>query len=261
MPIITLTTDYGTSDHYVAAMKGVLLSLAPKATLVDVTHELPPAGLLPAAFLLSQLPATFPPGTVHLAAIDPTVGTKRAILAARSAGQFFVAPDNGLLTLVQQRWGLEGLTAIHPPPAGRRVSETFHGRDLMAPVAAELANRGRLEEVGFPTDRMELLDVPPAGERDGEFVGQVIHVDRFGNCTTNIPQERVRAMVARSPGLTVLAGDVRIGPPVKTYADVPPGSPLALVGSADLLEVAVNLGSAEKELSLKPGSPVALRYT
>lgn len=263
MAIITLTTDFGTSDHYVAAMKGVLLANSPKSTLVDVTHEVPPAGILPAAFLLAQLPASFPPGSVHLAVIDPTVGTKRAILAAMAADQFFVAPDNGLLTFVQQRWGLEAMIKldIPAPTLGRRISQTFHGRDIMAPAAAELANRGKLAGLGQPTDSMELIDIPRPIERDGDVFGQVIYIDHFGNCTTNVPEATVRHMVAHGAGLTVFAADRRIGPPVKAYADVPAGLPLALVGSAELLEIAVNLGSAAEALGLAAGSQVVLRHT
>lgn len=260
MPIITLTTDFGLADHYVAAVKGVLLSLAPRATLVDVTHQVARADVLHAAFVLAQLPATFPPGTVHLAVVDPTVGTRRAILGASAAGQFFIAPDNGLLTFVRQRWGLDELAAINPPAAiGRAVSETFHGRDIMAPAAATLATRGRLGELGPPVDRMELLSVAGPRPLDDGLAGQVIYIDHFGNCTTNIPRSAVRELVGRSPRVAVAAGGVALGPPRKTYADVPPGQPLALVGSAELLEVAVNLGSAAEKLGLSVGSEVTIR--
>lgn len=258
MAIITLTTDFGTADHYVAAMKGVLLSLAPKATLVDVSHCLPPGAVMKAAFIMAQLPATFPPGTVHLAVVDPTVGTRRAILAARTGRHFFIAPDNGLLSLVQQRWGLEELVVVDPP-ANQPISDTFHGRDIMAPAAAELATRGRLFKLGPPADRMEMLIIePPVRRREG-IVGQVIYVDHFGNCTTNIPRTTVRDMVVHSPQVVVVAGGVNLGPPRKTYADVPVGEPLALIGSADLLEIAVNLGSAAERLGLAVGGEVQLR--
>jgi S-adenosylmethionine hydrolase len=261
MAIITLTTDFGTADHYVAAVKGVLLTLAPRATLVDVTHHVQLGGLVQASFILAQLPATFPAGTVHLAIVDPTVGTPRAILAAESVGQFFVAPDNGLLTLVQQRWGLAGLVSVPIVVPAQTISQTFHGRDIMAPAAAALANRGRLTEVGALVGQMELLDIHGAIEQDGQCLGEVLYVDQFGNCITNIPEQVVRQMILRRAGLTVFAGDVPIGPPVGAYADVPAGAPLALIGSSERLEIAVNLGSAADQLHLAPGSPVSVRHT
>ena len=261
MAIITLTTDFGTADHYVAAVKGVLLTLAPKATLVDVTHHVQLGGLVHASFILAQLPSTFPAGTVHLAIVDPTVGTPRAILAAESAGQFFVAPDNGLLTLVQQRWGLTGLVRIPTIVPTRAISQTFHGRDIMAPAAAELANRGKLANVGELVSQMELLDIHGAIEADDQCLGEVLYVDQFGNCITNIPEQAVRKMTLHGAGLTVVAGDTPIGGVVGSYAEVEPGSPLALIGSSERLEIAVNLGSAADKLHLEPGSLVSLRHT
>jgi S-adenosylmethionine hydrolase len=259
MPIITLTTDFGTDDHYVAAVKGVLLTLSPKSTVVDVTHHVRLGGVVQASFIMAQLPTTFPAGTVHLAIVDPMVGTPRAILAAESAGQFFVAPDNGLLTLAQQRWGLTGLVSVPTVAPTRTISQTFHGRDIMAPAAAELANTGRLAAVGDVIGQMELLDIHGAVEQADQCVGEVLYVDHFGNCTTNIPEQVVRQMILRGAGLTVFVGDLLIGSPVQAYADVPSGSPLALIGSAERLEVAVNLGSAADKLRLRPGSVVSLR--
>ncbi len=259
MPIVTLTTDFGSRDHYVAAMKGVILSAAPKATLVDVSHELPRGGIIPAAFVLAQLPKTFPAGTVHLAVVDPTVGSDRAILAARASGQYFVGPDNGLFTFVAQEWGIEALHQVTPPPA-ESISRTFHGRDIMAPAAAMLAGRGRLEQLGPATDQMELLAIAEPEKSHAGLVGRVIHVDHFGNCTTNIEQAVVREMVERAPGLAVSAGGQRVGGLVNTYADVEPDGLCALIGSAGLLEVAVYLGSAADRLGLQIGSEVELRY-
>ncbi|MCG3181582.1 MAG: Adenosyl-chloride synthase [Phycisphaerae bacterium] len=259
MSIITLTTDFGTADHYVAAMKGVLLSGAPKSALVDVTHEVARGGIMQGAFILAQLPRTFPPGTVHLAVIDPTVGSPRAILAVQAGGQFFVAPDNGLLTLVVQHWGCEALHVV-PVPADGAASSTFHGRDIMAPAAAALSRRGQIAELGPATDRMQQLDLPAAADQpDGTLRGQVIYVDRFGNCVTNIGPDRLRDAIVRAPGLTIYAGGHCVGALKKTYADVEPNQPLALLGSCERLEIAVNLGSAAERLGLSPGSEIILR--
>lgn len=260
MAIITLTTDFGSSDHYVAAMKGVLLSAAPKVELVDVTHDLPRAGIIQAAFVLAQLPRTFPEGTVHLAVVDPTVGTGRAILACRAHGQYFIGPDNGLLTFVARRWGLEALHEVAVPTVDS-ISTTFHGRDVMAPAAAKLATKGRLELLGPSTERMEMLAIAePADSHGGGVVGQVIHVDHFGNCTTNIDAQRVRDLVNRRPGLAVYADNQRVGGLSRTYADAGENQPVALIGSADLLEVAVYLGSAAERFSLLVGSEVKVTF-
>jgi S-adenosylmethionine hydrolase len=246
-PLITLLTDFGVRDYYVAAMKAVLLRSLPEANLVDVTHEVPPQDVLAGSFTLERAVASFPPGTVHLAVVDPGVGTDRRLLGVSVHDQLVVCPDNGLITWTHR---------MFPPASFRQIlwrpespSHTFHGRDVLAPVAARLAGGEPFESLGPAVADPVLLDVYPATGP----TGQVLHIDHFGNATTSIP-----AAIARGAA-DVLVNDTCVGPLRRTYADVPPGQPLALIGSSDLLEIAVHRGSAARLLSVKVGDAVHLR--
>ena len=260
MPIVTLTSDFGSQDHYVAALKGVLLQLAPKVILVDITHEIAPHNVLQAAFTLRQAWPWFPRGTVHLVVVDPGVGTGRRILAGQYGGQYFVAPDNGVISLVHQAMPAEGVHLVENRSFfGRVPSATFHGRDIMAPVAALLTRGGSLREVGPPTDRLEVLPVPrPTILRDYSIHGAVVYVDHFGNCITNIPRADLTTALIRNPLAEVSVAGRSIGPLRNTYGEVPIGSPVPLVGSSELLEIAVNQGSASRALGLSVGSQVVV---
>ena len=243
-PVITLTTDFGTADHYVAAMKAVLLAACPAATLVDVTHHVPRQDVTAGAFTLERAVAAFGPGVVHLAVVDPGVGTARRLLVADVAGSTVVCPDNGLITWAWRRHGGGAARELTWRPAN--ASHTFHGRDVMAPVAGRIAAG---EASGSPPVEPVLLDLHVADAGDA---GVVIHIDHFGNATTNVPAERLG-----DAGRWHAAG-VDVGPLRRTYADVAVGRPLALIGSSGLLEVAVRDGSAAGELGLRVGNPVAL---
>lgn len=249
MPVITLTTDFGLADWYVATMKAVLLRHCPQATLVDVTHLVPPGDVLAGSIVLERALRAFAAGTVHLAVIDPGVGSRRRPLVAEVEGQLLVAPDNGLLTWPWRRLGEGAAHEITWRPA-EPLSDTFHGRDLFAPVAGMLAAGAPVATVARPLASPVLLDVDLATGT----VGQVIHLDHFGNATTNLPAERLsrfRAPVAEVAGATL--------PVRRTYADVAPGQPLALVGSSGLIELAIRGGSAASGLGLDVGDRVALR--
>ena len=246
MPIITLTTDYGSSDYYVGALKGVILQLAPKAQIIDITHDIGAHDVLHGAFVLRALWPWYPEGTVHLAVVDPGVGTSRRILAARFDGQFLVAPDNGLLTFLHREVRTEAIHVVdnpryflHPP------STTFHGRDLMAPVAAHLAQGVKLREFGRATHRVEVLPVParPAVSAAG-LSGQVIYVDRFGNLVTNITRASLLALGAHSGEFQVTVNDTELGPIQEAFGQVPVGTPVGLIGSTEHVEIAVNQGRA-----------------
>lgn len=266
MSIITLTTDFGTSDHYVAAMKGVLLTVTPHATLVDITHAIRPQDVVHAAFVFRHAFPYFPEGTVHVVVVDPGVGTSRRLLAARYAGQTVLAPDNGILSMVHHDFPLEALHEV----ANRRwfiqdQSATFHGRDILAPVAGHLACGDPLEEVGPQTDHLEILNLAdPGGEPGGPLRGFILHIDHFGNLVTNIRQSDVAgyraglkdAASGRAREPLVFVGETGVGPLRRTYADVAEGELLALIGSADLLEIAVNSGSAAARLRALPGEAV-----
>lgn len=246
MAHVTLTTDYGTRDHYAGALKGVVLSIAPKVTLVDISHDVPPFDVLHAAFLLRQFVTTFPPRTVHLAVVDPGVGTHRRLLAGQYEGRLVVAPDNGVLTLVHRDLPCEGVHWIENPRfALPTVSTTFHGRDVLAPAAAHLASGVRLRDLGRPADSLSLLSVASRAELvGGSLRGSVIHADRFGNLVTNIRVEQLSAPRIQQRPWEVRVNAVSIGPIRRTFAEVPAGEPLAYLGSSDLLEVGVNCGSA-----------------
>jgi S-adenosylmethionine hydrolase len=247
-PLITLLTDFGTADGYVAEMKGVLLSRAPEAMLVDVTHEIGPQDIEAARLTLARVWRRFPNGTVHLVVVDPGVGSDRAALAVESDARFLVGPDNGVLSPALLVSGARAV--ILAVPAG--ASASFHGRDVFAPAAAALASGAPLESLGSPAAQPVLRRTPEPHRRDGGVLsGEVISIDRFGNAITNL--------------LGVRPGVVEVGPVMlavrRTYADVPSGSPLAIVGSTGLIEIAVRDGSGAKHFGLTRGSEVVFRPT
>jgi S-adenosyl-L-methionine hydrolase (adenosine-forming) len=253
--IITLTTDFGGLNPYVAQMKLAILRRCRDARIIDVSHSIPRHDVLAGAVALERAVAAAPAGTVHVAIVDPGVGTGRRIIVAKIAGQFIVCPDNGLITWAHRRHGRISVNALGKLPSG--ISSTFHGRDVMAPLAAELAGghwpRGT-RAVGDPV----LLDVDVARGGAGDTVrGRAIQIDNFGNVTTNIPAEILRG------GDAVLIGSGKSGSRtlaiLRAYADVAIGKPLALVGSSGLVEIAVRQGSAQQKLGLGVGDAVTLR--
>jgi S-adenosyl-L-methionine hydrolase (adenosine-forming) len=243
--IITLLTDFGTADSYVAELKGVLASSAGDAVLVDLTHDIPPGDVAAASYVLGRAWRTFPRGTVHLAVVDPGVGTERRALAAQVAGYGFVAPDNGLLSDVFA--AADAKVVRLPIPAG--ASRTFHGRDVFAPAAARLVRGAALADLGSPVS--DLVHLPPRRLRSegADVVGQVIHVDGFGTLITNIPGDAVATGAALAVGgrTVTLAG---------TFGDVPSGSPVAFVGSGGTVEIAVRDGRADQVLGVARGNEV-----
>ncbi len=262
MPLVTLTTDFGLRDPYVAAMKGVMLGLQPGLGFVDVTHEVPPQDVMHAAFVMREAYPFFPPGTVHLAVVDPGVGTDRHPIAVRAGDQFFVGPDNGLFALVLDEALIDERVVLDrreywrvPEPA-----PTFHGRDIFAPVAAYLAAGVPLQALGSPLEALRPLRWP-LPLVDGEGVrGFVIHIDRYGNCISNIRPQHVEAH-RDGRGVRCYVGSTSIDAVQTTYADVPAGDPLLLYGSAGLLEVAVHGGNAAELLDVRRGAPVTLIYS
>lgn len=250
MPYITLLTDFGTADGYVAELKGVLLGEAPGATLVDASHDVAPQDVDGARLALARYWLRYPPGTVHLVVVDPGVGTERAALAVGSEHRWLVGPDNGVLTPALLRAGARAVRLPVPP----RSAATFHGRDVFAPAAARLAAGAPLDALGSPVDAPLLRRTPEARRlADGGIEGLVITVDRFGNAVTNL----VASGATAAPGGVVrVAG--RAVPIRRVYADVAPGEAVALAGSNGLLEVAVRDGSAAAQLGLGRGAQVVL---
>jgi hypothetical protein len=250
MPIITLLTDYGTSDSYVGEVKGVLLSLAPEATLVDLTHDIAPGDVAAAGYILARAWHRFPPGTVHLAVVDPGVGTSRVPLALCTREHGFVGPDNGIFGGVLRGAEVEAVQL----PVPLAASATFHGRDLFAPAAALLARGEPLDRLGqrYTAIPRRLSGAVPRYEGK-VVVGEVIYVDRYGNLITNLTPEFV-------PSYAVLeAESLVIGPMRSTFGDVPSGGLLAYFGSGGTVEVAVRDGSAARRLGLGVGGRVRAR--
>jgi S-adenosylmethionine hydrolase len=267
-PIITLTTDFGLADPYVAAMKGVILSHNPAATIVDITHEVRPQQVAQAAFLLAQALPYFPPGTIHVVVVDPGVGTARQALALAAPEMVLVGPDNGVLSAAlpeeTRRRALPGPVpkAVELPDGYRAValrrrrymrkpvSATFHGRDVFASAAAHISLGVELEALGPPVRRIRALPPFRAHRRpDGTLEGCVLHVDRFGNLVTDVRAEDLPA-----GRVEVTIGGRRIEGLARTYEDEPDMK--ALVGSAGYLEVACRGGSAARLLGVDVGVPV-----
>ena len=256
-PIITLTTDFGPADGYAGAMKGIILGICPDAMVVDISHEVGPQAVRQAAYLLSTVTPYFPQGTVHLVVVDPGVGSDRRAIAVQCGRATYVAPDNGVLSLA---------LALDPPQtavqilAGQPISATFHGRDLFAPVAARLACGAGLGEVGVPIavgGLVRLSNLAAERQADGSWLGQIVHVDRFGNLITDIelPMTGDAAAERRSRAV-VWVGKARIEGVKSTYSDVVPGEPVAYVGSSGRVEIALRDGSAAARLGVGVGDAV-----
>ena len=247
-PIITLTSDFGTRDYYVAAMKAVLVRECPEVRLIDVTHQVPRHDILCGSITVERAIDGFLPGTIHLAVIDPGVGSDRRILIAELNQQTVVCPDNGLITWAWQRLGPGKAFELTWRP--RSSSSTFHGRDIMAPAAAMLACGKSALELGRAIDDPIMLSIAPSDPR--ARIARIIHIDIFGNATTNMDHQTAQ----RLTGETFRVRGRSIGLLRRTYHDVPPGQPLALIGSSGLLEIAVRDGSAADDLNLKVGDEV-----
>jgi hypothetical protein len=257
--IATLLSDFGTADPYVAEMKGVLIGMAPGVQIIDISHEVRSHDVLAGAFILAQAVPYFPAGTVHVVVVDPGVGTERRILAASLGGHRVVFPDNGIITLLQQRLPLEEIVAVlNVRFLPRQRSRTFHGRDVFAPVAAHVLNGLPLTRLGPRPDTYTLLDLPEPREANGTLVGQVIYVDRFGNLVSNLSEELISRFRIRADHLCVTCGGRDIGPMSGAYAHVAEGSPLVLLNSMGLVEVAVNRGRACDVLGADVGSEIRL---
>lgn len=258
--VITLTTDFGMRDHYVAAMKGVLASLCPEARVIDVTHDLPPFGILAGGYSIRQAAPFFPAGTIHIVVVDPGVGTARRALLVDTGHQAFIAPDNGVLSFI-----------LHENPdahvwelTNRRlwldaVSSTFHGRDVFAPVAAALAaGKAKPKDTGWRCgDPVILESLEPAEIKPGVWRGMVLSVDRFGNVITNFASEDSGA--ALEDGFRFEIGRHRVTAFHRTFGEAPSGEVFSYPGSSGYLEIAMNQRSAAERLGVAPGVALTLR--
>lgn len=260
-PIIALLTDFGTRDHYAGTMKGVALGICPEAACVDITHEIPPHDILAGALELAASYKYFPSGTVFLAVVDPGVGSARRPLAAEAGAFRFVAPDNGVLTLVFREAPPRRVVELTERRYARpTVSRTFEGRDRFAPAAAWLARGIELSALGRPLTSWQQLAVPEPVVGDTGIVAEVLRVDRFGNLVTNVDR-RTFERVAEGGAIEIVAGTQAVHKVVATYADAPAGSVCALFGSSEHLEVAINGDSAADRLALARGARVTISRT
>ena len=253
--LITLTTDFGLRDPFVGIMKGVLLSICPSVRLVDLTHDIPPQDVLAGGLALEAAAPFFPAGTVHLAVVDPGVGTARRPLAIRAGGSYLVGPDNGLFTFALEGVGWTAVSLTAPEYRLPEVSRTFHGRDVFAPAAAYLASGVPLERLGPAVTDPERLRRAGCRLEGGELVGEVLDADRFGNLLTSIPAARL-AEIPGAAGIVLEVAGRRLRGPVDAYAEGGDGEPAVIVGSTGRLEIYVKAGSARELLSAGRGTIV-----
>lgn len=253
--VISLLTDFGLADPYVGEMKGRILAGAPGVDLVDLTHSIPAGDIAAGAFLLSRAWEAFPEGTVHLAVVDPGVGTRRAALAVDASGHWFVGPDNGLLSMAvgtpDRIWRLDADRVV----PGQKPSPTFHGRDLFAPAAVRLA-QGE-DPAGMATEARSMTGLEPVFEQRGDrLVGEVLWVDHFGNAITAIGAD---ALAEVGPEVQVRVGALRLQGLHRTFGDVESLTPLAYIGSGGTLELAVRDGDLSERFGIERGSRVEIR--
>ena len=250
--IVTLTTDFGTGSGYVAEMKGRLLHSKTPLTLIDIAHDVPAHDVRAAAWLVGQACPAFPTDTFHLVVVDPGVGTSRRLIWARIGTQQFIAPDNGVLSWAVTKASLADARVLTPPP---NIAATFHGRDAIAPLAMQIIDGASPESLGPPAEQLVSLDWPQPKETATGVVGQVIHVDTFGNLITNLPAS-LQPRLERAGWIRVGANE--IATIVRTYGEAPRDTPVALVGSQGFLEIAVVEGRADTRLAAGLGTAVQL---
>ncbi len=258
--IITLTTDYGTNDHLVGTLKGVILKINPDVTIVDITHNVTPFDLLDGALAIGSAYSYFPARTIHVVVVDPGVGTERRPLLVGAANQYFVAPDNGVLSVIYER-EQEGLVVRHANVEHyylQPVSKTFHGRDIFAPVAAWLSKSWQTPSMGDEISDYKRFSIPRPKESDGTMKGVVLRADAFGNLITNFRTEDLPESALNGGGVKFQVGTHPVTRLVDTFASGNNGEPIAYVGSSGYIEIGVNKGNAARTLSLGRGTPVIL---
>lgn len=261
MAVITLTTDFGSADHFVGAMKGVILSLAPRAIIVDITHEIAPQDVKEAAFVIAQAWSYFPKKTIHVVVVDPGVGTARRAVLCEKGGHFFIAPDNGVLSMIYDAAkppARQNVRVISNPRVMRKkISRTFHGRDVFAPAAAHLARGVAPTKFGQPVrDFIRIAELKPRQISPGTWSGTILKVDHFGNLITNFSMGDFAEVNTRPIELRI--GPERIRRLALTYAEAEIGEVFAIVGSAGYLEIAANQASAANILGCGAGAEVHL---
>ena len=244
--IITLTTDFGVIDPYVAMIKGVILSVNPGATIIDITHQVSAGSIMEGATIIKDTYPYFPPGTIHIGVIDPGVGSKRRPITVIADNHFFVGPDNGLFRPVMEKQKQVDIIHLSNKKywSNRGVSPTFHGRDLFAPVAASLSQGTDPFLLGETIKNPTKIIFSVPTKKRGDLAGEIRRIDHFGNLITNISKDDLRSF-SGSAGIIIKTGSLTLNKVNNTYSDVPEKSPLALIGSSDFLEIAVHMGRAD----------------
>jgi S-adenosylmethionine hydrolase len=257
--VITLLTDFGFKDPYVASMKGVILKINPRCTLIDITHQVNPHDLEEGAFILARAYSTFPKRTIHLAVVDPGVGGSRKPILLATKDFFFIGPDNGLFTFALQRERVRQAVALTNPKFFLpEVSRTFHGRDIFAPVAAHLSLGIRPKAFGKEIDSWVELPFQKPGMKEGKLLGEIIHVDTFGNLVSNIDQQRL-SQFSKDRSFLISVGRRTIGGLKRGYWEGKKNEPIALFGSGGLLEISIREGNAHQLLKVRRGDPIKIQ--
>jgi S-adenosylmethionine hydrolase len=255
-PIITLLTDFGLKDPYVAAMRGVILTINPKSTLVDITQQVNSHDIKEGAFILGQAYSNFPKGTIHLSVVDPGVGSPRKPILIVTQNYFFVGPDNGLFTIALRQEGVKQVIVLTNQKFFRsKISSTFHGRDIFAPVAAYLSLGVKPESFGPLIKSWQEISFPSPATKQKELVGEIVHVDAFGNLVSNIDRESLLQFSKGRPLVTKIGKRTMRGLK-KGYWEGKKDEPMALIGSGGFLEISVREGNAQKALKMRRGDPV-----
>jgi S-adenosylmethionine hydrolase len=260
-PIITLLTDFGTKDHYVASIKGVILRINPLCTLIDITHEVSPQNIREGAFLLANACPYFPKGTIHVSVVDPEVGGRRRPLLLVTRNYFFIGPDNGLLTLAARKDGIRQTVVLtHKKYFLPQVRATFHGRDIFAPVAGYLSLGAKPATFGEKTDHWMEIDLGKPELRGDRLIGEVIHIDAFGNLISNIDKKGFSRFIKGRPFL-IRVGKRTIKGLKRGYWEGKHDEPIALFGSGGFLEISLREGNAQKVLKAKRGDPIIVQIS
>jgi len=258
--IITLTTDFGSGSPYVGAMKGAILSIAADASIVDLTHDIPAQDIRQGAVSLAATTLTFPNGSIHIAVVDPGVGTERCLVYASIGGQHYLAPDNGLLDRLARHCAPDKIIALTNVEFWRsEISSTFHGRDILAPVAAHLSLGIAVDALGDPLPELISIEWPEVKVTENSIVGAIESIDSFGNLITNISDDAL-GDVPRDDSVRIRCDEHETNGIFNAYGDQPPMTLLALVGSGGMLELAIVDDSAAAMLNVKVGTAVSLTW-
>jgi S-adenosylmethionine hydrolase len=257
--IVTLTTDFGLKDPYAAEMKATILGICPKAVIVDVTHEITKFNIRMGAYVLASAAPYFPDGAVHVAVVDPGVGTRRRSIVIQTKQSFFVGPDNGILVLAAAKQGIESIHELtNPRFMIPKVSDTFHGRDIFAPAAAHLLNGVKTSDFGYEIREAKEADFAKVMRKNDVLFGEVLHVDDFGNIITNINQKEIAENQVKGEVSVEIAGNNLKLKFCKAYGETKPQEPVILIGSHGFLEISINQGNAAKRFETKAGDKIKL---